>query len=106
MSRLKPWNPFVAMMAGCMFLGIQSATAKDLSPDELKSACEKGGGVYMAPGAAGAYGCLTKGGDLVACDGQVPKGQPYCEVYRSVSGKPIGRWQGRRILRSRGAARL
>jgi hypothetical protein len=66
MSRLKPWNPFVAMMAGCMFLGIQSATAKDLSPDELKSACEKGGGVYMAPGAAGAYGCLTKGGDLVA----------------------------------------
>jgi integrase len=57
---------------------VLSAESKDLSADELKSACEKGGGVYMGPGAGGAYGCLTKGGDLVACDGQVPKGQPYC----------------------------
>ena len=89
-----------------MLLVIQGATAKDLTPDQLKSECQKGGGVYMAPGAAGAYGCLTKSGNLVACDGQVPKGQPYCGVYRSVSGKPMGRWQGRRILRSRGAASL
>jgi hypothetical protein len=85
---------------------VQVATAKgkNPSPSQVKSACDKNGGVYMAPGAGGAYGCLTKGGDLVACDGQVPKGQPYCGVYRSVSGKPVGRWQGRHILRSRGAA--
>jgi hypothetical protein len=67
----------LAVLAGCMvLLVVQSATAKDLTPDQLKSACQKGGGVYMAPGAGGAYGCLTKDGDLVACDGQVPKGEP------------------------------
>ena len=103
-DQAKTWKLFVA---GCMLLlGVQGATAKNLSPDQLKSECEKGGGVYMAPGVGGAYGCLTKGGDLVACDGSVPKDQPYCGVYRAVSGKPIGRWQGRRILRTRGAARL
>ena len=100
-------NLFLAMIAGCtVLLGVELAMAKDLSPSQLKSACQKGGGIYSAPGAGGAYACLTKGGDLVVCDGHVPKGEPYCGVYRTVGGGPLGHGQVRRLLRSRGAARL
>ena len=80
-------NLFLAMVAGCtVLLGVEEAMAKNLSPSQLKSACQKGGGVYSAPGAGGAYACLTKGGDLVVCDGHVPEGEPYCGVYRTVGG--------------------
>ena len=48
-------NLFLAMIAGCLvLLGVEVATAKNLSQSQLKSACQKGGGVYSAPGVGGA----------------------------------------------------
>jgi hypothetical protein len=104
MNRLKTWKLFVAMMASWMLVGVQGAMAKKYEPDEIKSMCAKGGGLYLPPAGLGAYGCYTQGGSLVICDGQVPKGQPYCGVYRTIGGGPLSKRQMRQIGRARGTA--
>jgi hypothetical protein len=104
MSTLKIGTLFLAVLAGCM-LWLQGAKAKKYEPDEIKSMCARDGGLYLPPTGLGAYGCYTKGGSLVLCDGQVPGGHQYCQVYRTVGGEPLTKRQIRQISRTRETAK-
>jgi hypothetical protein len=105
MSRLKTWKLFIAVMAGCvLLLGVQDARSADPTPGQMKSTCQKNGGLYGAPTAAGVYWCLTKDDKLVICGGNVPPGHKNCQVYRTVDGGRLNRWNIGKIVDLRSTA--
>jgi len=46
--------------------------------DKLEGYCNQNGGLWIAPGLGGVYGCLLPDGTLIACGGAIP----YCTETR------------------------